>query len=152
MGHQRDYYDSLAGVHLRGGWTNSLGFFLDGIAAGAITEQTTAQSLRDIRRSWQQRAVHLRADAMARRRLGVVLGAPVQIVATARELPGLSAQAANTGIAALLDLGILREATGRRWGRSFRAYEVLAVLEGRSLPCLLQSVPRTRRSRTSLPI
>jgi hypothetical protein len=30
----------------------------------------------------------------------------------------------------LLELGILREATGRRWGRSFRAYEILAVLEG----------------------
>jgi hypothetical protein len=25
---------------------------------------------------------------------------------------------------------ILREAAGRRWGRSFRAHEVLAVLEG----------------------
>jgi Fic family protein len=54
----------------------------------------------------------------------------VQTVASAREALGLSAQAANTGIAALLELGILREATGRRWGRSFRAYEILAVLEG----------------------
>jgi hypothetical protein len=34
------------------------------------------------------------------------------------------------GIAALLELGILREPAGRRWGRSFRAHEVLAVLEG----------------------
>ncbi len=69
-------------------------------------------------------------DATARRLLDVLLGAPVQTVASARATLGLSTQAANTGIAALLELGILREATGRRWGRSFRAHEVLAVLEG----------------------
>jgi hypothetical protein len=56
---------------------------------------------------------------------------PVQTVVSAREALGISIQAANTGIAALLDLGILREATGRHWGRSFQAHEVLAILEGR---------------------
>jgi Fic family protein len=130
--HQREYYDRLAGVQLRGRWTDWLSFFLDGIVAAAATEQATAQSLLDIRRSWQERTTHLRADATARRLLDVLLGAPVQTVASARETLGLSTQAANTGIAALLALGILREATGRRWGRSFRAYEVLAVLEGRA--------------------
>jgi hypothetical protein len=49
---------------------------------------------------------------------------------TARTALGTSPQAANTGLAALLDLGILHETTGRRWGRSFQAPEVLAVLEG----------------------
>ena len=129
--HQREYYDALAGVQLRGRWGDWLGFFLDGIVAAAATEQATAQGLLDVRRSWQERTAHLRADSTARRLLDVLLGAPVQTVASARETLGLSAQAANTGIAALLDLGILREATGRRWGRSFRAYEALAVLEGR---------------------
>ena len=129
--HQREYYDGLAGVQLRGRWTDWLGFFLDGITAAAATEQATAQSLLDIRQSWQERTAHLRTDATARRLLDMLLGAPVQTVASAREVLGLSAQAANTGIAALLELGVLREATGRRWGRSFRAHEVLAVLENR---------------------
>ncbi|WP_428394991.1 Fic family protein [Lichenicoccus sp.] len=128
--HQREYYDSLAGVQLQGRWTDWLGFFLDGIVAAAATEQETAQSLLAIRRNWQGRTAHLRADATARRLLDVLLGAPVQTVASARAALGLSAQAANTGIAALLEVGILREATGRRWGRSFRACEVLAVLQG----------------------
>jgi Fic family protein len=129
--HQRAYYDLLAGVQLRGRWTAWLGFFLEGIAAAAATEQATAQSLLDVRRDWQARTAHLRADAAARRLLDVLLGAPVQTVASARAALGLSPQAANTGIAALLGLGILHEATGRRWGRSFQAHEVLAVLEGR---------------------
>ena len=128
--HQREYYDGVAGVQLRGRWTDWLGFFLDGIVAAAATEQETAQRLLNIRRSWQERTAHLRAAATARRLLDVLLGAPVQTVASARAALGLSAQAANTGIAALLEIGILREATGRRWGRSFRAHEVLAVLEG----------------------
>ena len=126
--HQREYYSCLAGVQLRGRWTEWLGFFLEGIAAAATTEQATAQSLLNARRDWQDRTAHLRADAAARRLLDVLLGAPVQTVVSAREALGTSLQAANTGIAALLELGILREATGRRWGRSFQAHEVLAIL------------------------
>ncbi len=59
----------------------------------------------------------------------MLLGAPVQSVASARLALGVFPQAAHTGVAALLDLGILRDATGRRWGRSFQAYEVIAALE-----------------------
>jgi Fic family protein len=129
--HQPAYYDGLAGVQLRGRWTKWLGFFLDGIAAAAATEQATAQSLLDVRQGWQTRTAHMRADAAARRLLDLLLGAPVQTVVSARAALGTSLQAANTGLAALLNLGILREATGRRWGRSFQAHEVLAVLEGR---------------------
>lgn len=129
--HQRDYYDGLAGVQLQGRWTEWMKFFLEGIVAAAATEQATARGLLDVRERWQARTSHLRADAAARRLLDVLLGAPVQTVASARETLGLSVQAANTGIAALLELGILHEVTGRRWGRSFQAHDVLAVLDGR---------------------
>jgi Fic family protein len=131
--HQRRYYDSLAGVQLRGRWVEWLEFFLEGVAAAAATEQATAQSLLAVRQDWQDRTRHMRADAAARRLLDVLLGAPVQTVASAREALGTSVQAANTGIAALLDLDIIREATGRRWGRSFQAHEILAVLDGRGV-------------------
>lgn len=126
---KRDYYDQLADVQLRGRWTEWLEFFLEGIAEAAATEKATAEALIDIRRRWQEAASRLRADSAARKLLDVLLGAPVQSVASAREALGVSPQAANTGIAALLDLGILREATGRRWGRSFQAHEVIAALE-----------------------
>jgi Fic family protein len=129
--HQRAYYELLAGVQLRGRWTAWLAFFLDGIAAAALTEKATAEGLLEVRRDWQDRTAHMRSDAAAHRLLDLLLGAPVQTVASAQEALGISPQAANTGIAALLQLGILREATGRRWGRSFQAHEVLAILEGR---------------------
>jgi Fic family protein len=129
---QRDYYDCLAGVQLRGRWADWLEFFLKGIVVAARTEEATAQALLRIRQDWQERTAHMRADAAARRLLDVLLGSPVQTVASAREAIGISVQAANTGIAALLELGILREATGRRWGRSFQAQEVLTVLESQT--------------------
>jgi Fic/DOC family len=56
-------------------------------------------------------------------------GCPVQTVASARDALGVSPQAANTGIFALLELGILREMSGRKWGRSFQADEIIAALE-----------------------
>jgi Fic family protein len=126
---QRDYYDCLARVQLRGRWADWLEFFQKGIVVAARTEEATAQALLRVRQEWQDRTAHMRADAAARRLLDVLLGSPVQTVASAREALGISVQAANTGITALLQLGILREATGRRWGRSFQAHEVLAVLE-----------------------
>jgi len=62
--------------------------------------------------------------------LDMLLGAPVQTAASVRAALGNSAQAANTGIAALIEAGILTEVTGRRWGRTFHAHEVLSVLQG----------------------
>lgn len=126
---QRLYYDRLADVQLRGEWAPWLQFFLTGVAEAARTEQATAKALLGVRDDWQERTAHLRADAAARRLLDVFLGAPVQTVASARQALGVSAQAANGGIAALLRLGILREMTGRRWGRSCQAHEIIAVLE-----------------------
>lgn len=131
---QRAYYDRLAGVQRRGDWTPWLAFFLEGIASAAATEQATAQALLSLRQSWQERTASMRSDSAARRLLDVLLGAPVQTVASAREALGVSPQAANTGISALLELGILREMTGRRWGRSFQAHEAIAVLERGTLP------------------
>jgi Fic family protein len=126
---QRTYYDLLADVQVQGRWTHWLAFFLEGIAAAAATEQATAQAVLRIRQGWQERTVHMRADAAARRLLDVFLGAPVQTVASARAALGISPQAANTAITVLLELGIIREMTGRRWGRSFQAHKVLAALE-----------------------
>lgn len=126
---QRLYYDRLADVQLRGAWTPWLRFFLDGISEAAGTEQATAKALLEVRRDWQERTARLRADAAARRLLDLLLGAPVQTVISARKALGASAQAANGGIAALLRLGILREMTGRRWGRSFQAHEIIAILD-----------------------
>lgn len=126
---QSKYYDLLAEVQLRSRWTDWLEFFLEGVADASATEQATAQALFSVRQSWQDRTAHMRADAAARRLLDVFLGAPVQTVASAREALGVSPQAANTGIAGLVDLGILREMSGRRWGRSFQAHEVIAALE-----------------------
>ena len=100
-----------------------------GVSPGLRFILATAQAVLRIRQGWQERTAHMRTDAAARRLLDVFLGAPVQTVASAREALGVSPQAANTAITALLALGIIREMTGRRWGRSFQAHEVLAALE-----------------------
>jgi Fic family protein len=127
--HQRDYYNGLSGVERRGRWTEWLSFFLEGIVAAADTEQATAAALLALREDWGRRTAQLRAGSAARRLLDVLLGAPVQTAASARVALGASIQAATNGLAGLVTLGILREATGRRWGRSFQAHEVIAILE-----------------------
>ena len=129
MTHRRDYYGGLAGVSLRGDWTGWLDFFLDAIASAAETEQATARGLLEVRREWEDRAAKLRADSTARRLLDTLLGSPVQTVGSARTALGVSGQAANTGIAGLVKLGILREIEDSRRARSFQAHQILTVLE-----------------------
>jgi Fic family protein len=126
---QRDYYSGLSGVERHGRWTDWLTFFLEGVVSAADTEQATAEALLALREDWARRTVQLRSNSAARRLLDVLLGAPVQTAASARVALGVSIQAATNGLAGLVRLGILREATGRRWGRSFQAHEVIAILE-----------------------
>jgi Fic family protein len=126
--HQRHYYDCLAGVQLKGRWTAWLEFFLEAIAAASATEQATAQGLLDVREGWEKRVAHLRADAAARRLLDVLLGSPVQTVASAQIALGTSVQTANAAMATLLDLGIVHMVGERQWRRSFQAHDILDVL------------------------
>ena len=49
---QREYYTCLAGVQLRGRWTDWLGFLLNGIVGAATTEGATVQALLDVRQDW----------------------------------------------------------------------------------------------------
>lgn len=126
---QRMDHDRLAGVQLRGEWTPWLRFFLAGIKAAASNETETAAALLAVRSDWQDRTVHVRSNAAAKRLLDVFLGAPVQTVASASKALGVSIPAANHGIDVLVRRGILNEMTGRRWRRTFQAHQVIAVLE-----------------------
>jgi hypothetical protein len=58
-----------------------------------------------------------------------LLGYPVLTVRTVAERHQVSIQTANTAVARLVKVGILREATGRSYGRTFVCVPVLRVIE-----------------------
>jgi len=61
---------------------------------------------------------------------GELIGYPVLDVPRARDLLGVSYQAANTAVAKLVELGILRQVSTGGYGRVFRCPKVFDVVAG----------------------
>jgi hypothetical protein len=59
-----------------------------------------------------------------------LIGRPFVTPSAAARLYGVTYPAANNAVARLVEAKVLREVTGRRYGRVFIASEVLAILEG----------------------
>jgi len=59
----------------------------------------------------------------------LLIARPVITASWAAKRFGVTFPAANNGIAKLVELGLLREMTGRQYGRLFAAEQVLRILE-----------------------
>ena len=62
---------------------------------------------------------------------GDLIGYPMVTARSVAELYDVSSQAANNGVARLVDIGILRQRTEGRYARIFSCDSVLAILEDR---------------------
>jgi Fic family protein len=81
------------------------------------------QSMKELARSYPLRGV---AAVIAQD----LIGRPFVTPSAAARLYGVTYPAANNAVARLVEAKVLREVTGRRYGRVFIASEVLAILEG----------------------
>jgi Fic family protein len=129
--HRSKYYDLLQGIRDNGDWESWLKFFLRGIAE--VSDQATATA----RRIVQLREEHLRVIG---RKLGRSTGnahkvledlykRPVVQVNSVAQLTGLAFPNANRLVARLVELGILKEVTGRSRNRLFRYSPYIALFE-----------------------
>jgi len=125
---QRDYYDRLAGVQLRGEWLAWLTFFARGVTAAARQSIAIADGLAAIAARWREAIADLRVDAAAHRVLSILLGQPVVTATFLKEQLGVSFPTANTALAQLVARGILNEGKKQGRRRVFVAREPLALL------------------------
>ena len=127
--HRPEYYALLDKVRRDGDWEAWLTFFARGVKETAAAAVSTAQRL-------VQRA---QADAQSiqaiKRRAGSALRVhqalqqrPVSTAAILARLSGVSLPAVNASLAALQDVGVVREMTGRRRNRVFSYAEYLKIL------------------------
>lgn len=121
-----DYYRGLMRVRTHGDWTGWLHYFLAGVEWSARRAIRQAQQL-----------LALRADLQARlagqpRALGLVdalFENPYLDSGRVKRLLGVSDPTARKLLAALEAAGIVRETSGRNWGRQYLAEGVLAALD-----------------------
>ena len=127
--HRSTYYELLDPVRRDGDWEAWLAFFLEGVRGTAEGAVLTARRLAEM-----FAADRVRIEALGRRagsalRVHEALkGRPITTMADVSRTTGLSFPAVSSAMAALVELGIARELTGKRRNRVF-AYDVyLSIL------------------------
>jgi Fic family protein len=117
-------------VRTEGDWNGWLLYFLTGVDQAARWAATQARELVSIR---EQFRAELGTSARDLALLDELFRQPYVTVASASRILGVSNPTAAKAIGRLEGAGLLREITGRGWGRVFEAKPILEVLE-RPLP------------------
>lgn len=124
-----DYYRLLQEVRL-GGWEAWMEFFLTGVAETAEQAVETARDLTIMFEADRQRIAALgRAAPMALRAHDVMQARPMLTIRTLAGELGASFPAASGALNKLVELGIVRETTGKRRDRVYAYSEYMALLD-----------------------
>jgi Fic family protein len=125
-----DYYRLLQEVRQAGGWEAWMEFFLTGVAETAEQAADTARELMAlfdadrliIRKLGRGATSALRVHELMQRR-------PMITIRSASKELHLSVPTVNKALELMTSAGIVRETTGKRWGRLFAYSKYLALLD-----------------------
>jgi Fic family protein len=124
------YYELLDGVRASGEWEAWVEFFAAGVEETANAAVATAQRLLEM--SQADRLKVQGAGRIAGSALQVhhaLLARPISTIASLSGATRLSVPAVTASLGALMDLGIVREITGRKRGRVFSYAPYVALLQ-----------------------
>lgn len=124
--HKSDYYDLLQRVRTHGDWTSWIRFFLQGVAE--ISTQAGEQA-RELHRLREQYRAQLRDKPNALGLLDDLFTNPYMTVSRAAKVLGRTSPTAKAAIDVLVDNKILREASGRQWGRYYLCQPIMDAIE-----------------------
>ncbi len=129
--HRELYYEKLNAVRSTGDWEDWIAFFLEGVAETAADAKNTFLSLAALfARDDAQVASLGRAKSSA---AAVFAGFKEKPLLTIAEITARTGFAKSTAIGAvkrLMDLGILRNGSERKWGQVYLYAEYMNLLEG----------------------
>jgi Fic family protein len=123
---RRTYYDLLQRVRTHGDWNGWLHYFLAGVGETAEQAVNQARLLQNLRERYRQRLARKpRALAL----LDELFVNPYITVARAAQVLGVSDPTARQAVAVLEKEGLLKEISGRAWGRLYLAQPILKAIE-----------------------
>jgi Fic family protein len=124
-----EYYRLLDQVRSEGDWEDWLRFFLEGVRQTADGAVSTAQRLVQLFEEDRRRIQGLgRGAGSALRAHSALQQRPIASIQEVSRRSGLSFPAASSGIAHLLDLGVVKEVTGKRRNRIYAYDAYVATL------------------------
>ncbi|MCR4340518.1 MAG: Fic family protein [Gemmatimonadaceae bacterium] len=126
--HRDDYYAALQRVRSDGDWEGWMAYYLEGIDWTARQTTETTMQLLDLFRSDRERVLTAaRGKAMLRVYEQLQQRVIVSVRRTAEQL-GISIPTATSALKSLEEMGIVREITGRTYGRLFAYDRQLEIL------------------------
>jgi Fic family protein len=134
--HRLRYYDLLQSVRLTGDWESWLRFFLTGVEETSTQAAKTVRGLMKLAADDEKRIQAIGKAAGSALRVHRRLQAqPLLSIARARQELNLTTPTVATAFLNLEKLGIVREVTGRNYGRLFAYSSYLDILnEGTESP------------------
>ncbi|MGH2777498.1 MAG: Fic family protein [Actinomycetota bacterium] len=124
-----DYQDRLLRVSQTGDFDPWVRFMSEGLRARADVATAQVERLLAIQESMRDLVRTLPLRGVGADIAQDLIGIPVVTSTSSSKRYGVSYQAANSGIARLVEAGVLREVTGRSYGRVFLAEQVLKAIE-----------------------
>ncbi|BBA69295.1 Fic family protein [Geobacter sulfurreducens] len=128
---QREYYDALAGVQLRGKWAEWISFLSAGVEVAVQEAIDTAVGLDAIIRKWEAMVANmgLRRQSVLYRFPRLMAGTPVLTAHRAKDALNISFPSASAALAKFEELGVLVQREPQRRNRCFYAREIIELLD-----------------------
>ena len=127
--HRRHYYDMLQQVREQGDWETWLEFFLEGITETSLQAAEAAREILNLFETDRKRIETLGRPAASALRVHQLLQQkPIVAIPDAAQRLGISAPTIAKSIQHMVDLGLVREITGRQRGRMFVYGDYLSIL------------------------
>jgi len=118
--HRQEYYDHLQRVRTEGDWIGWLRFFLTGVHETCQQAGQTAQAILRLFEESRRKIEGLGRRAGSAHRVHEYLKKrPVLSASTAAAGLGMSTPTVQTVLTGLMQLGLVREITGRHWRRTY---------------------------------
>ncbi|MBD8897571.1 Fic family protein [Rhodanobacter sp. DHG33] len=124
--HKQGYYDALQRVRTHGAWSEWLRYFLEGVCWSAARAARQARELMALREQLRRKVAEAPKSLALIDELFVN---PYINTARAKGILNVTDPTARSAIAVLEKAGIVREATGRAWGKMYLAQGVLKAIE-----------------------
>lgn len=127
---QRDYYDALAGVQLKGKWSDWFRFFACGVEAAAQESIRTGLALEKVLEKWKRAVgeLGLRSHNVLNRLPELMIGMPVLTAHKVKDALDVSFPSASTALKTMERMGTLNRPNRNRRNRVFVATEVIDIL------------------------
>lgn len=123
-----DYYEGLLRVSTHGDWDRWVRYFLEGVRQQADEAIELSDRLIALHARYREELQAKRVTANALALVDLLFENPLVYTGRAQAELGVSAPTARNTIKALEEHGVVREITGRSWGRVYRADEIYALL------------------------